>query len=110
MPEETLGQRVRRLRLAKGLSQRAIAGPGVGYAYVSRIERGDRRPSDTAIKHLAGKLGVDPEYLKDGRAIPAAKERELRLVGAEIALRMSADLDQAEETLRALLREEIPDG
>jgi tetratricopeptide (TPR) repeat protein len=110
MPEETLGQRVRRLRLQKGLSQRQLSGPGVGYAYVSRIERGDRQPSDTAIKYLAGKLGVDPEYLKDGRAIPAAKERELRLIEAEIAIRLGGDLDQAEEALRALLREEIPDG
>jgi transcriptional regulator with XRE-family HTH domain len=108
--EETVGQRIRRLRLAKGLSQRQIAGPGVSYGYVSRIEKGDRNPSLEALHYLAGKLGVDPEYLKDGRAIPAAKERELRLADAEIALRMSGDLDRAEGTLRELLREEVPDG
>src|SRR5438105_13973916 len=110
MTEESVGQRIRRLRLARGLSQRAVSGPGVSYAYVSRIEAGDRTPSLRALRHLAGKLGVNPEYLEDGRAIPAAKERELRLADAEIGLRMGGDLGRAEETLRTLLREEIPDG
>ena len=110
MTEETVGQRVRRLRLSKGLSQRALSGPGVSYAYVSRIEAGQRKPSLKAMRYLAGKLGVEPEYLEDARAIPAAKERELRLADAEIGLRMGGDLARAEETLRALLGEEIPDG
>src|SRR5919109_2867931 len=107
---ETVGQRIRRLRLAKGLSQRQLAGPGVGYAYISRIERGDRNPSVPALRYIAGKLGVDPDYLESGEAIPAAKERELRLVDAEIGLRMGGDLDTIEETLRGMLREDIPDG
>jgi transcriptional regulator with XRE-family HTH domain len=108
--EETVGQRIRRLRLAKGLSQRAVSGPGVSYAYVSRIEGGQRQPSLRALRHLAGKLGVDPEYLEDGQAIPAPKERELRLADAEIGLRMGGDLARSEQTLRALLDERIPDG
>ena len=110
MTEETVGQRVRRLRLARGLSQRSLSGPGVSYAYVSRIEGGQRKPSLKALRYLAGKLGVDPEYLEDGRGIPAAKERELRLADAEIGLRMGGDLSRAEETLRTLLREAVPDG
>jgi transcriptional regulator with XRE-family HTH domain len=107
---ETVGQRIRRLRLAKGMSQRQLAGPGVGYAYVCRIERGDRNPSLEALRYLAGKLGVDPEYLESGEAIPAAKKRELRLADAEIGLRLGADLDEIEESLRAMLDEGIPDG
>ena len=110
MTEETIGQRIRRLRLARGLSQRALSGPGVSYAYVSRIEGDQRTPSLKALRYLAGKLGVDPEYLEDGRAIPAAKERELRLADAEIGLRMGGDLGHAEATLRALLDEDVPDG
>src|SRR5206468_9561458 len=97
---ESIGQRLRRLRLEKGLSQRGLSGPGVSYAYVSRIEGGQRKPSLKALRYLAGKLGVDPEYLEDGRAIPAAKERELRLADAEIGVRMGGDLTRAEATLR----------
>jgi len=77
---------------------------------VSRIEGDQRTPSLKALRYLAGKLGVDPEYLEDGRAIPAAKERELRLADAEIGLRMGGDLGHAEATLRALLDEDVPDG
>ena len=55
---ESIGQRLRRLRLEKGLSQRELAGPGVSYAYVSRIEGGQRHPSLRAIRVLARRLGV----------------------------------------------------
>jgi transcriptional regulator with XRE-family HTH domain len=107
---ETVGERIRRLRLSRGLSQRALAGPGVSYAYISRIESGDRKPSLKSLRYLAGRLGVDPDYLEEGRAIPARKERELRLVDAEIELRLGGDLERAEERLRALLAEDVPDG
>jgi transcriptional regulator with XRE-family HTH domain len=109
-PEETIGQRVRRLRLARGLAQKDLAGPGVSYAYVSRIEGGTRRPSDRALRHIAGRLGVDVELLEFGRMIPVAKERALTLADAELELRINNDLDRAEGILRRLLAEEAPDG
>jgi transcriptional regulator with XRE-family HTH domain len=108
--EETVGKRIRRLRLNRGLSQRELAGPGVSYAYISRIEGGQRQPSLRALRYLASRLGVHPEYLEDGSAIPASKERELRLADAELELRLGNDLDRAEEILRGLLAEESPDG
>jgi transcriptional regulator with XRE-family HTH domain len=107
---ETVGERIRRLRLARGLSQRAISGPGASYAYISRIENGGRKPSLKALRFIAGRLSVDPEYLETGSAVPASKERELRLLDAELELRLEGDLDRAEERLRGLLDEEIPDG
>jgi Trp operon repressor len=44
---ETVGERIRRLREERGLSQRELAEPGVSYAYLSR--------------------GVTPLYLEVGR-------------------------------------------
>jgi transcriptional regulator with XRE-family HTH domain len=108
--QETVGARIRRLRTSRGLSQRDISGPGVSYAYISRIENGQRLPSVRALRFLAGKLGVDADYLETGAAIPAAKERELRLADAELELRIGQDLDRAERVLRALLAEDVPDG
>ena len=64
---ESIGQRLRRLRLEKGLSQRELAGPGVSYAYVSRIEGGQRRPSLRAIRVLARKLGRSVRRLRPPR-------------------------------------------
>jgi transcriptional regulator with XRE-family HTH domain len=101
--DETIGARVRRLRQARGMSQRALSGPGISYAYVSRIEAGQRNPSLKAIRLLARRLGVTPEYLETGSKIPAAKEQELRIADAELELRLGRDVDRAEATLTALI-------
>src|SRR5438105_1654280 len=93
---ETIGERVRRLRLERGVSQREISAPGVSYAYISRIEAGSRQPTLQAIRKLARRLGVSTEYLETGRRVPAYAERELRLSDAELELRMDSDLERAE--------------
>jgi transcriptional regulator with XRE-family HTH domain len=64
--DKEIGKRVKEMRLQRGLSQRQIAGPGISYAYVSRIESGTRTPSLKAIVALADKLGVSPLYLLIG--------------------------------------------
>lgn len=64
---ETVGERIRRLREERGLSQRELAEPGVSYAYLSRIEAGQRMPSEKALRKLAAKLGVTPLHLEVGR-------------------------------------------
>ena len=101
--EETIGARIRRLRLERGLSQRELSGPGVSYAYVSRIEAGQRDPSLKALRVLARRLGVSLEHLETGVPVTEAQERELRLGDAELELRLGDDLRAAEESFRALL-------
>ena len=64
--KESIGQRLRRLRQERGLSQRELSEPGISYAYVSRIEAGARNPSEKALRALAPKLGVTPLYLETG--------------------------------------------
>jgi transcriptional regulator with XRE-family HTH domain len=64
---ETVGERIRRLREERGLSQRELAEPGVSYAYLSRLEAGQRVPSERALRKTAAKLGVTPLYLEVGR-------------------------------------------
>src|SRR5881296_3137320 len=92
---ETVGQRLRRLRYERGLSQRELASPGVSYAYISRIEGGARRPSVKALRQLAPKLGVSVEYLETGRDLREVDERELRLADAELRLRLADDPSRA---------------
>jgi transcriptional regulator with XRE-family HTH domain len=105
--EETIGRRIRRLRLKRGLSQRQLAVPGVSYAYISRIESGDRKPSLKVMRILARRLGVSLEELETGRRVPAAADRELRVSDAELALRLGGDdLAIAEETFRTILDDE----
>src|SRR5947209_2495167 len=98
--EETLRKRVRRLRLARGLTQRQLAAPGMSDAYISRIESGNRHPTLNVLRVLARRLGVPLDYLETGAAVPAAAERELRLGDAELELRLGRDLDRAARAFR----------
>ncbi|HZQ02716.1 MAG TPA: helix-turn-helix domain-containing protein, partial [Gaiellaceae bacterium] len=102
---ESVGERLRRLRVARGLSQRDLSSPGVSYAYISRIEAGARRPSVKALRKLAEKLGVTAEYLETGAQIADAEERELRLADLELRLRLEDELPVVE--LEQLLEESL---
>jgi transcriptional regulator with XRE-family HTH domain len=56
-----VGRNVRRLRMAAGLSQAAVAERmGVDRAYVSGLELGRRNPTILTLWHLARALGVKP--------------------------------------------------
>ncbi len=107
--EETIGQRLKRLRLELGMSQRELASPGVSYAYISRIEAGTRQPSVKALRRLASKLGVSSEYLETGSDLDAVDARELRLADAELALRLEHSAD-AESTVREVLEDAVAAG
>jgi tetratricopeptide (TPR) repeat protein len=106
-PVETIGQRLRRLRHERGLSQRELSSPGVSYAYISRIEAGARRPSVKALRMLAAKLGVTADYLETGSEIRDTDERELRIADAELELRFADDPTAAEQRLEQLRDEAI---
>lgn len=88
---ETVGERIRRLRRERGLSLRDVATTGVSYTYLSRVESGDRTPSVKAIRALARKLGVTPEYLESGVELHAREELELTLSDLELAVRLEPE-------------------
>src|SRR5215469_13466809 len=92
---ESIGARLRRLRIEQGKSQRDLSSPGITYAYISRIEAGARTPSMKALRMLAKKLGVTPEYLETGSELDASELRELRLADQELRLRLEGNADAA---------------
>lgn len=96
---------MRRLRLQLGLSQRQLASQGISPAYVSRIESGQRTPSLRAIRLLARKLGVTPQYLETGVEIAPVEALELRLSDAELRLRLGDHSVEAHHALQAVLQE-----
>src|SRR5438477_12152868 len=109
-PTETIGQRLRRLRTERRLSQRELSSPGVSYAYISRIEAGTRQPSVKALRMLARKLGVSAGYLETGSELNQEEERELRLADAELKLRLDEDASEAESIIRDVLEEALAAG
>ena len=66
-----LGERVRTLRLANGISQTELArsltnGTSDGNSLVSKIENGRQSPDLDLMRGLCAALGCTPEYLADG--------------------------------------------
>ena len=61
-----VGQNVKRLRTAAGLSQAELADRmGVDRAYVSGLELGQRNPTIVTLWHIARALGVKLQRLLD---------------------------------------------
>ncbi|MBM7092526.1 tetratricopeptide repeat protein [Streptomyces sp. NPDC014603] len=98
----TIGRRVQQLRMAGGLTQRQLAEPAYTAAYISTLEAGRVRPSDDALRHLAGRLGVTFDELATGR--PARLVTELRLGLTEAQRTLAAgETESAVEQFTALL-------
>jgi transcriptional regulator with XRE-family HTH domain len=106
---ETIGQRLRRLRRERGLSQKDLASPGVSEAHICRIEKEQRRATLEALRPLAEKLGITLEHLETGREIPLAIERAYQLATAELELRLGRDHEQGERIVRQLASENARD-
>jgi transcriptional regulator with XRE-family HTH domain len=59
-----VGRNVRRLRLAKGLSQEQLADDsGFSQQYISMLESGQRNPTVVSLYMLAQALGAEPADL-----------------------------------------------
>lgn len=99
-----IGTRLRRIRSAKGMTQRELAEPEYTHAYVSVVESGRRRPSREAIAYFASKLGVEVEELETGRPPDLAARLELRLHEARIAM-SEGDTGEAETTLHHVAKD-----
>ncbi|HEX2049274.1 MAG TPA: tetratricopeptide repeat protein [Actinomycetota bacterium] len=106
-----LGDRIRDLRLARGLSQKQLAAPHYTGAHVSTIESGRRRPSDAALEHFAAKLGVGVDELRTGRSPSLRPSLELRLHEARVAI-SSGELERAGDAVAevrdAARRHDVP--
>jgi tetratricopeptide (TPR) repeat protein len=82
----TMGDRVRQLRIAKGLTQTELAGERFSKEYVSQIERGKTRPTGETVVWLAARLGVDQSFLETGVSSSERERVESVIARAEAAL------------------------
>ena len=89
-----LGERLRQLRSAAGLTQSDLAGDRFSKEYVSQIERGKTRPTRETIAWLAAQLGVDAGFLASGVATDERGRLEGALARAE-ALYEAGEDDEA---------------
>src|SRR3954471_8579545 len=92
-----LGERLRQLRVAAGLTQSELAGDRFSKEYVSQIERGKTRPTQETIEWLAARLGVDPSFLASGVSADERARVEATLARAEGLLEARQFADALEE-------------
>jgi transcriptional regulator with XRE-family HTH domain len=63
---DTVGDRIRRRRIALGLSQRQLAGEALSPAYISLLEANERTASVKTLRLLAPRLRVSVYWLETG--------------------------------------------
>src|SRR5438094_5723155 len=97
-----LGERLRQLRVAAGLTQTDLAGDRFSKEYISQIERGKTRPTTETIEWLALRLGVDAGFLQSGVSADERSKAEAILARADALLEEHRFDDAIAEYVRAL--------
>lgn len=99
-PAEGLGTRLNRLRREAGLTLADIAATlGVSKPTVWAWEKGKARPLPERLDAIAAALGVDPDLLAPGPAVP----HELDAVIADCRLRIAEACGTAPEAVRIMI-------
>src|SRR5919197_139856 len=107
-----LGERLRQLRVAAGMTQTELAGDRFSKEYVSQIERGKTRPTGETIEWLAARLGVDAAFLANGVSTDDRSRVEAALDRAEALLEDARDdetLTELESVRSAVLATGLPE-
>jgi tetratricopeptide (TPR) repeat protein len=107
-----LGERLRQLRVAAGLTQTELAGERFSKEYVSQIERGKTRPTRETIEWIANRLGVDADFLANGVSADQRGRVETALARAEALVdadRNDEAVAQFEDTRSAVLATGLPE-
>jgi tetratricopeptide (TPR) repeat protein len=78
-----LGERLRQLRVAAGLTQSELAADRFSKEYISQIERGKTRPTAETVEWLAARLGVETTFLASGVSSDERARAEAMLTRAE---------------------------
>src|SRR5712691_11408110 len=107
-----LGERLRQLRVAAGMTQTDLAGDRFSKEYVSQIERGKTRPTRDTVDWLAERLGVDAGFLANGVSADERGRVDSTLARADALLearRNDEALEEFENIRAAVLATGMPE-
>jgi tetratricopeptide (TPR) repeat protein len=107
-----LGERLRQLRVAGGMTQTELAGDRFSKEYVSQIERGKTKPTAETIRWLADRLGVDAGYLANGVSADERGRVDAALARTDALLearRNDEALEELERIRTAVLATGLPE-
>jgi tetratricopeptide (TPR) repeat protein/DNA-binding XRE family transcriptional regulator len=97
-----IGERLRQLRVAAGLTQTDLAGDRFSKEYISQIERGKTRPTPETVEWLAFRLGVDAGFLQSGVSADERAKAEAILARADALSQEHRFPEAIEEYTKAL--------
>src|SRR4051794_8889197 len=97
-----IGERLRQLRVAAGLTQTDLAGDRFSKEYISQIERGKTRPTTETVEWLSLRLGIDSGFLATGVSADERAKAEAILARADALLEEHSFEDAIVEYARAL--------
>jgi transcriptional regulator with XRE-family HTH domain len=80
--DDTLGRRIRRARLERGLTLAQVAGEDFSRAFLNQVEMGRSQPSTRVLRIIATRLGQPLDYLLGGGQV----EQELAVERARLAV------------------------
>ena len=89
-----IGERVRQLRIARGLTQTELGLGRFSKEYISQIERGRARPAQPALDWLADRLGTSRRFIETGLS-SADHERTAGLISRAEAAVAAREFDEA---------------
>ena len=98
----TIGERIRRLRMERGMTLASVVGGDFSRAFLNQVELGRSQPSTRVLRVIASRLGTQVEYLLDGST--PSLDRQVALERARISLsrghlrRSLAELEPALES------------
>ncbi|GAA2337448.1 helix-turn-helix transcriptional regulator [Dactylosporangium salmoneum] len=101
---ESVGAGIRRLRTARGLTQRDLAQPEYSRALLAAVEAGIRSPTDDLLRHVARRLDVELDDLRYARPPGLADELAAALRDARRSL-AQGEADAAEAVFDRILAE-----
>jgi len=81
---ESLGDRVRKLRMERGMSLAKVAGADFSRAFLNQVELNKSRPSVRVLRVIADRLGTPVDYLLDGST--PSLDRQIALEKARLEL------------------------
>jgi transcriptional regulator with XRE-family HTH domain len=101
--ESPVGDRIRRLRQERGLSQSELAAGRLSKGFISQIESGRSRPSPESLRFIAQRLGVPMVALLPGLELAQQQAFLLRAAEAAVKAREESEAEALLDEARPLL-------
>jgi tetratricopeptide (TPR) repeat protein len=101
--ETPVGERIRRLRLERGMSQSELAAGRLSKGFISQIESGRSRPSPESLRFIAQRLGVPMVALLPGLELAQQQAFLLRAAEAAVKAREQSEAESLLDEARPLL-------